>query len=48
MEKLIIKNEAGEITTDLAMGKWFIIIFAILVVIGFFLPKKETQSATAP
>ena len=47
-KKLIIKNEAGEITTDLAMGKWFIIIFAILVVIGFFLPKKETQSATDP
>jgi hypothetical protein len=28
------------------LGKWFIIIFAILVVIGFFLPKKGTQSAT--
>jgi hypothetical protein len=40
-KKLTIKNDAGEITTDLAMGKWFIIIFAILVVIGFFLPRKS-------
>jgi hypothetical protein len=43
---LDIKNAAGEVTTTLELGKWFIIIFAILVVIGFFLPKKGTQSAT--
>ena len=33
--------KVGENTYPL--GKWFIIIFAILVVIGFFLPKKNNE-----
>ena len=42
---LDLKNDAGEIVKH-PVGKWFIIIFAILVVIGFFLPRKgKTASA---
>ena len=37
-----IKNEAGELV-KYPLGKWFIIAFAILVVIGFFVPRKQAD-----
>jgi Mn2+/Fe2+ NRAMP family transporter len=37
-----IKNGAGELV-KYPLGKWFIIAFAILVVIGFFVPRKQAD-----
>ena len=44
-KKLDIKNSAGEITATYPLGQWLIIGFSVLVVIGFFLPKKTPDSS---
>ena len=46
---LTITNGAGKAATY-PLGKWFNILFALLVVIGFFFPKKDArrEEASAP